>query len=612
MKTSVATTLVALALTTAAALSQDSPVDRVVPWPPGAGRGGSISADGRWIAYVDRTTRELNVWDTKTGTARQITGLVAEGGEILSQSISWDGRWVAFGSRIKGQGQALRLAPVDGTEPAASRIVIKGSPIEPREWSRDGTRLLVTVESGNMLDIGVVDIESGELRVLKSVRPSWLRFATLSPDGAFVAYDVRSDETDRRRSIFLVSTDGSRETPLLTTPNWNSVVGFAPDGKSVVVLSDRSGSIDLWRLPIANGQRSGEPVLLKSGFDGMPRGVTAQGGVLYERPNGPPAAKIFTVAIDDDGRATSPAKQYSSHDSRAFHRYPRWSSDGSAFMYLTSRVTGPMLSIRAAANESVRETPLALTSLLTFAVSTFDWSPDRRSIVFRRGGTGFSVVDVDAGAVRNVATSSPVFHPQFTRDGRAITYFRSAEQKDDSARQPTPSGARWSYAERDLASGVERVIVDLTEFMRGRYPAGRSPDGRFLLAMVYTTAPTALFAYDMTTSETREVFRVNQPMALNHYGDLRWMPDSRTIVGTLRTATLDDHELWWIPVDGRPAKRIDVGVSPIGETGIAIHPNGREIAFVAGYPIAATMPLMRGAHHVGADVECRVLERFAR
>jgi Tol biopolymer transport system component len=606
MKAGLATILLAGGLAASDAITQDSLADRAVPWPPAAGQSGTRSADGRCIAYVDRTTRELNIWDAETGTAREITRMAAEGGEIGGPVISWDCRLVAFRGRSKGQGQALRLISATAADPAATRVLTNEPAIAPLEWSKDGTRLLVINESSNPFAIGVVDVASGALRVLKSIRPSWLRYVTLSPDGSFVAYDVRSDETDRRRSVFLLRIDDGTETPLLTTPHWNSVVGFTPDGGSLVVLSDRSGSIDLWRLPIAKGRLAGEPVLLKSGFDGIPRALTARGSVLYQRPTGPPAAKIFTVAIDADGRSTGPAKPYPVHDSLAFHRYPRWSTDGTSFMYLTSRQTGPAISIRSPQRELALEVPLAINSLLTFAVTTFEWSPDRRSVVFRRGD-GLSIVDVESGVVRNIATGSPntrYFHPQFTRNGRTIAHFKSDGR---------PPEERWSYVERDLDSNVERVIVDdLTEFMRGRYPASRSPDGRFLLAMVYGDAQTTLFAYDSTTSEVRQILRVNQPAALNHYGDLRWMPDGRAVVGTLRNATLDDQEIWWIPVDGRPATKIEVGVAPIGETAIAIHPNGREIAFVGGYPIAATMPLSRGPRDVGAGVEFRVLDPVNR
>ncbi|MEM8962302.1 MAG: S9 family peptidase, partial [Acidobacteriota bacterium] len=79
-----------------------------------------------------------------------------------------------------------------------------------------------------------------------------------SPDGAWVAYVLRSTdlEADRGRTdLWLVPSDGSTQPRQLTTheasdysPRWS------PDGKGLYFLSSRSGSSQVWRLPLGGGE----------------------------------------------------------------------------------------------------------------------------------------------------------------------------------------------------------------------------------------------------------------------------------------------------------------------------------------------------------------------
>jgi hypothetical protein len=118
-------------------------------------------------------------------------------------------------------------------------------------------------------------------------------------------------------------------------------------------------------------------------------------------------------------------------------------------------------------------------------------------------------------------------------------------------------------------------------------------------------------AYDTTTAEVREIFRARGTQAFNHYGDLQWTPDSRAIVTTVATTMhatgTNEQEIWWIPIDGRDPRRIDVGTTQIGENPIAIHPDGRQLAFVAGRPFPAVWTANVRPQALGAPLELRLL-----
>jgi hypothetical protein len=133
---------------------------------------------------------------------------------------------------------------------------------------------------------------------------------------------------------------------------------------------------------------------------------------------------------------------------------------------------------------------------------------------------------------------------------------------------------------------------------------GRSPDGRYRLAIhdSLRRAPSVLFAYDAVAGRESELFRVVAENAFNYEDGLQWTPDGRAVIVNVRGATPNAFELWWIPVDGRQPRRIDIGVDNLINNAIAVHPDGRQVAFLAGDPVPSTASSPRR--------EFRLLQRF--
>jgi dipeptidyl aminopeptidase/acylaminoacyl peptidase len=74
-----------------------------------------------------------------------------------------------------------------------------------------------------------------------------------SPDGRQVAYVVRTADLEANRGrfdIWLTGIDGSGAVQLTTHEGADTEPRWAPDGKSLYFLSSRSGSSQVWRLPI--------------------------------------------------------------------------------------------------------------------------------------------------------------------------------------------------------------------------------------------------------------------------------------------------------------------------------------------------------------------------
>ncbi len=79
----------------------------------------------------------------------------------------------------------------------------------------------------------------------------------VSPDGSKVVFTVRTTdfENDRGRTdLWLVPVDGGAPLRLTTDPASDFSPRWSPDGKSVLFLSSRSGSSQIWKIDVGGGE----------------------------------------------------------------------------------------------------------------------------------------------------------------------------------------------------------------------------------------------------------------------------------------------------------------------------------------------------------------------
>ena len=83
-----------------------------------------------------------------------------------------------------------------------------------------------------------------------------------SPDGSAVAYLVRATDmaaNKGRTSLWLAGLDGSEPVRLDAHPKGLSQPTWSPDGKWIYFVSSRSGSSQIWRLPMEGARSAGAP-----------------------------------------------------------------------------------------------------------------------------------------------------------------------------------------------------------------------------------------------------------------------------------------------------------------------------------------------------------------
>ena len=77
-------------------------------------------------------------------------------------------------------------------------------------------------------EIGIADVQSGVLRVLKSVDWHGPERIFFSRDGRYLAYDGLAPGSETQRDIFVMAVDGSREVPAIVHSADDQVLGWAP------------------------------------------------------------------------------------------------------------------------------------------------------------------------------------------------------------------------------------------------------------------------------------------------------------------------------------------------------------------------------------------------
>ena len=358
---------------------------------------GRVSPDGRYLSFVDWNTGNLVVRDLAGGQNRALTDTNWDDEPEAYAGISAfssDGRMIAYTWENWKDNTCcveLRLAPPEGEgDPPASRLLYQNPEtlyVIPADWSLDGKQILVSLKSQDKtIQMALITVESGDVRVLKSFDWRSPRGMQFSPDGDYIVYDFPPSEDAMGRDVYVLAVDGRREIKLIEHPADDRVLGWAPYGHRILFSSDRTGSRDAWIIGVDEGARTGPPQLVKRNIGLVrPQGFTRDGSYYYGVVTG--ESNVYTAEFDPStGKATAdPVKISLLHDGRS--RRPSFSPDGKYLSYAVAREPGRFtqswsLVIRNLETSVERELPLSLTN---YRQVNARWSPDGRSLLAAGG-----------------------------------------------------------------------------------------------------------------------------------------------------------------------------------------------------------------------------------
>ena len=314
----------------------------------------------------------------------------------------------------------------------------------------------------------------------------------ISPDGAWVAYTVRTQDlkADRRQTdLWMTSWDGATTLRLTTTEKESeSQPRWSPDGRTLAFLSSRGDDDDasqVWLLPRAGGEA--ERVSdVRPGVDDYawsPDGtrfvfvvsdsdsVAQVGPAAKDRTPPPIVIDRFYFKEDITGYlthkrshlylfdlATRETKQLTSGDNDDLR--PAWSPDGKAVAFLSKR--GPDADRTNSWEVYVVEArPGAAARQVTrfegavdnpFGEDRIAWSPDGSRIAFLQGGppklifyaaNHLAVVPAAGGPVRVLTADLDrwVSDPAWAPDGRSIYVLVEEDRSQRLARVPADGGS---------------------------------------------------------------------------------------------------------------------------------------------------------------------------
>ena len=538
----------------------------------------AVSPDGRYLVFKDK--EDLAVHDLRTGENRRLAG--AAGRVPDYPAMSPDGRQLAYVS-WNSEDSELRLRDLNGSRP---RVLVSNAEVpwlQPFAWSPDGEQILTLFERKDGTNqIVLVSAADGSVRVLKSLEWRYPQQMSFSPDGRYIAYDSRTRRDAPERDIFVLATDGSRESLLVEHPADDLFPVWTPDGKSIMFASNRSRTWDQWLIPVAQGTAQGSPTLIKQNVGRItPLRFTADGNYYYNLATG--RLDVYIAALDSATGQPLGAPTLVSDRFRGGNTLPEWSPDGRYLAYLSRRgapesgVPSYIITIRSLETGQERE----LAPKLAFLEDTrLRWSPDGRSFLVsgedNDGHRGLYQIGAKTGDVTPIVVSSGKvppgsranrWHAEWSLDGKAIFYVHDEDGKSCEIRI------------RDTETGQERRLYRPASSVHLSNLA-LSPDGRWLAfgARGNHFAARVVLVMPASGGAPHEVLKLKQETVGWATYSFAWTRDGSHLLFSKRVAAPTiASELWRVSAEGGEPQRI--GLAMWGRGGVRAHPDGRRIAF---------------------------------
>ena len=517
----------------------------------------SISPDGAWLVYSGIGPGGSRDIFLRSVGGQNLINLTADSpADDDHPAFSPDGDRIAFRSEREGGGIFVMRRTGEG----ARRLTRFG--YRPA-WSPDGRRIAFVTENVELnpqnsdarSDLWVLDVASGEARrmetVVDAVVPSW------SPGGTRIAYYRRRLDEQGISGIWTVSLEDGSTAPITdgSSLDWHPV--WAPDGRHLYFVSDRAGSMNLWRIPVdeASGTVRGAPEPLITPATSLAHVSVSQDGRRLVYSSVLVTINVERMPVDpatarpagEPAWVTTGTRRWSSPDA---------SPDGRRLaIYSLTQPEGDLYVI------NTDGTGLREITGDTAGDRVPRWSPDGEWIAFfttRGGPLQLWMIRPDGSDLRPLTDLGSV--PAWSPDGRRIATgtlsghayildpFRPWEgQAPDTVRLPAADGSwfspnDWSPDGRRLAGadgfGDTGIIVydtetgtfdRLTEF--GQWPVWLA-DNRTLL---FVAGGTAFHTVDRVSRDVRRVFAVERDVI----GPPRFSPDYRTLYYTRRVTEAD-------------------------------------------------------------------------
>jgi eukaryotic-like serine/threonine-protein kinase len=473
----------------------------------------SISPDGSAFVYVaDTAEGNSDIFFQRVGGETAINLTKDSPEPDYQPAFSPDGQTIAYRSGAPTSVGGIYLIGATGE----SRRRLTDFGFNPT-WSPDGKYLAVGTENifdpmnrTSTSELWRIDVTSGEKE--KIAAPGDVAQPSYSPNGRRIAYWGIPPGTGRR-VLYTMPVAGGQAVALTddTFFNWNPI--WSPDGRYLYFASNRSGTMNLWRMPIdeESGKARGpaEPVTTAGQWNGD-AAISRSGKLLYVATHG--STSVVRFPLDPTTlRVGSPVSILGG----TRHFWQASPSPDGEWLVLKGFDVQEDLFVAKADGSGLRR----LTNDRHKDRGPA-WSPDSATVYFHSDRSGrYEVwrISRDGSGLEQVTrtTGASPINTQVSPDGRSLLAYhiqhpaRSVGLYDLS--RPLPiSGPQW--------------IAPISPERAFSYFALWSPDSRHLAGMsrsLHSEFP-GIYVYSLDEKNYEKLNDSGVPIG--------WLPDGRTIL----------------------------------------------------------------------------------
>ena len=286
----------------------------------------SWSVDGKQFAFV-RSPAGLGADVTQLWIARASDGesVPVTDGRTNVRGPSWsgDGRWLYYAANHDGGMDLWRRQVAGLSAVGVAQRVTTGMDVRQWTWTPDRTKAAYSKgrRVANVWRVPVLSDRPATWGDATQVTfdQAFIEFVDLSPDGRRLL--VSSDRSGNQ-DIWMFSVDGGQPQQVTRdpTPDWSP--RWSPDGTQIAFYSFRSGNRDVWVMPLAGG--TARPLTTDRGPDNAPSWSPDGQSIAFFCMHEPGDGRLHACVVPAAGGATTFVGQ-------AEDAYD-WTPDGTALL----------------------------------------------------------------------------------------------------------------------------------------------------------------------------------------------------------------------------------------------------------------------------------------
>jgi Tol biopolymer transport system component len=545
---------------------------------------GAPSPDGRYLSTVDWETGDLAIKEIPSGQMQRLTHKHnwVESQEYALVSVwSPDGKKLAYSWMNEDRFFELRVIGLDGSEPQVLYRNKENFYVQPFDWSPDGRYILAGLGKGQRItQITTISVKNGTARILKrhqvntGLKDDVFTPGFYLPDGKTIIFGFVAEIPGSRGSdIALLPAEGGEQVILVEHPAHDVPLVWDSHSERLLFMSDRTGNMDVWALEMKQGSPQGKPYLLKKDI-GRIRvlGFTDNEDLYYLQYAG--MNDVYTATLDPKTDSLSTSSERVTKLFVGANRSPDFSPDGESLAYISDRSYGPgrfttpVICIQSLESGEMRELVTELDRIYFIR-----WSADKKNFYShgfdKRGRTGLFSIDIQTGELDLLlGCREEEYIPELDvlPDGKKIVYKMWEQRKSGE-------GHIMSIRIRDIESEKEEEIYRNENASQTDYVA-LSSDSQWI-AFDDRVRLWTLKVIPVTGGEAEELYRMKFGESIH---SLAWRPGSKEIF-FVKGAEL--NQLWRVDLEDKEPQRMDFSMKSL--SGLCFHPDGKRIAFHAGY-----------------------------